>query len=244
MNAVIELLQRHRSIRKFQPIPLTPEQIEAIVSSAQLASSSSNVQAYSLIAVRDPDTLTELARLSGNQAYIADCGLFIVFCADLHRSEEAAKRHDEPFHVNTESFIIATVDAALAAQNAAIAAESLGLGICYIGGIRNSSEEVSRLLKLPQRVYPVFGLCIGTPDQEPSQRPRLPQAGVLHWNAYEEQTLQAGIDAYDRTTEQYYLERTQGKTVTTWSRGIADKFKKPIRTHMKTFLEARGFKLE
>ncbi|MEK8132884.1 oxygen-insensitive NADPH nitroreductase [Paenibacillus filicis] len=244
MNAVIELLQRHRSIRKFQPVPLTPEQIQAIVGSAQMASTSSNVQAYSLIAISDEATKRELARLAGNQAYVADSGLFIVFCADLHRIEEASKRHQDTFHTNTESFLVATIDAALAAQNAAVAAESLGLGICYIGAIRNNPEEVSQLLKLPQLVYPVFGMCIGTPDQEPSYRPRLPQAGILHWNAYEETTMQQGIDEYDRTIHQYYLERTQGQTVTTWSRGIADKYQKPVRAHVKTFLEARGFKLE
>ena len=35
--------------------------------------------------------------------------------------------------------MVTVIDAALAAQNAAIAAESMGLGICYIGGIRNQS---------------------------------------------------------------------------------------------------------
>ncbi|SDD63438.1 FMN reductase (NADPH) [Paenibacillus sp. UNCCL117] len=243
MNTVIELLQRHRSIRKFKPVPLTSEQIDAIVSSAQMASSSSNVQAYSLIAIRDAGIRSKLAELAGNQSYVADCGLFIVFCADLQRLQEATLRHREPFHTNTESFLVATVDAALAAQNAAVAAESLGLGICYIGGIRNSAEEVSRLLKLPQLVYPVFGLCIGTPDQEPSHRPRLPQAGVLHWDAYDEEAMKSGLDEYDRIMHNYYKERTQGKTLTTWSRGIADKYKKPVRAHMKAFLEARGFKL-
>ncbi|WP_159888504.1 oxygen-insensitive NADPH nitroreductase [Paenibacillus puerhi] len=244
MNAVIELLQRHRSIRKFKPVPLTSQQIEAIVSSAQMASTSSNVQAYSLIAIRDAATRSRLAELAGNQAYVADCGLFIVFCADLHRLEEAASRHEESFHTNTESLLVATVDAALAAQNAAVAAESLGLGICYIGGIRSEAEKVSSLLKLPKLVYPVFGMCIGTPDQQPSHRPRLPQDGLLHWDAYEEEAMQAGIDRYDRTMHEYYKERTQGKTLTTWSRGIADKYKKPVRAHMKSFLEARGFKLE
>ena len=63
----------------------------------------------------------------------------------------------------TEHFIIATVDVALSAQTTVIAAESMGLGICYIGALRNNPAEVSELLALPEHVYPVFGLCIGHP---------------------------------------------------------------------------------
>ena len=68
----------------------------------------------------------------------------------------------ETYEDSTENFIVATVDAALAAQNAAIAAESLGLGIVYIGGVRNSIAEFSETLELPELVYPVFGMCLVT----------------------------------------------------------------------------------
>lgn len=244
MNAVIQLLQSHRSIRKFKDIPLRADQLEAIVTSAQMASSSSNVQAYSIIAVSDPDKKQTLASLAGDQKYVAHNGMFLVFCADLNRLQMATNLQNEPFHQNAESFIVATVDAALAAQNAAIAAESLGLGVCYIGGIRNAPAEVSRLLELPPLVYPVFGLCVGVPDQEPSLRPRLPHEGLLHENAYNNEAVRSGIEAYDRTMYDYYKERTQGRTLTNWSRGIADKFKKPVRAHMRSFLEGQGFRLD
>ncbi|MGG2196648.1 MULTISPECIES: oxygen-insensitive NADPH nitroreductase [Paenibacillus] len=244
MNAVIQLLQSHRSIRKFKDIPLRKEQLEAIVTSAQMASSSSNVQAYSIVAVSDPDKKQTLARLAGNQTYVAHNGMFLVFCADLNRLQIATAQHGEPFHQNAESFIVATVDAALAAQNAAVAAESLGLGVCYIGGIRNAPDEVSRLLELPQLVYPIFGLCIGVPDQEPTIRPRLPLAGLLHENAYSDEAVRSGIEAYDRTMHEYYKVRTQGRTLTNWSRGIADKYRKPVRAHIRPFLEGQGFRLD
>ncbi|MFB6364294.1 oxygen-insensitive NADPH nitroreductase [Paenibacillus elgii] len=244
MNAVIDLLQSHRSIRKFKDVPLQPEHIDAIVASAQMASTSSNVQAYSIIAVTDPEKKQELARLAGNQAYVEHSGLFLVFCADLYRLREATELNGETFHQNTESFIVATVDATLAAQNAAVAAESLGFGIVYIGGIRNAPEDVSRLLQLPELVYPVFGMCVGVPDQEPSSRPRLPQQAVLHYNGYQADGVRQQIEAYDETMQEYYRERVGGKTVTTWSKGISDKFRQPVRTHMRSFLEARGFKLE
>ncbi|WP_217561571.1 oxygen-insensitive NADPH nitroreductase [Paenibacillus sp. GbtcB18] len=244
MNSVIDLLTRHRSIRKFKPDPIPGDQLQAIIASAQMASTSSSVQAYTIIAATDPALKKELARLAGNQAYVEQCGLFLVFCADLNRLRKATEQSGEVFHQNTESFLVASMDAALAAQNAAIAAESLGLGICYIGGIRNNPDGVSEALKLPELVYPVFGMCVGVPDQEPSLRPRLPQTAVLHENGYQSERSDEGVRRYDETTRKYYEERTGGKQSITWSRSMADKYRQPVRAHLKPFLEKQGFRLE
>ncbi|SEG65208.1 oxygen-insensitive NADPH nitroreductase [Paenibacillus sp. UNC499MF] len=244
MNSVIDLLTRHRSIRKFKPDPIPADQLQAIVASAQMASTSSSVQAYTIIAASDPALKKELARLAGNQAYVEQCGLFLVFCADLNRLRKATEQSGEVFHQNTESFLVASMDAALAAQNAAIAAESLGLGICYIGGIRNNPDGVAEALNLPELVYPVFGMCVGVPDQEPSLRPRLPQTAVLHENGYQSERSDEGVRLYDETTRKYYEERTGGKQSITWSRSMADKYRQPVRAHLKPFLEKQGFRLE
>ncbi|MFC9778550.1 oxygen-insensitive NADPH nitroreductase [Paenibacillus chitinolyticus] len=244
MNSVIDLLTRHRSIRKFKPDPIPGDQLQAIIASAQMASTSSSVQAYTIIAATDPALKKELARLAGNQAYVEQCGLFLVFCADLNRLRKATEQSGEVFHQNTESFLVASMDAALAAQNAAIAAESLGLGICYIGGIRNNPDGVAEALKLPELVYPAFGMCVGVPDQEPSLRPRLPQTAVLHENGYQSERSDEGVRRYDETTRKYYEERTGGKQSITWSRSMADKYRQPVRAHLKPFLEKQGFRLE
>src|SRR5690606_31594133 len=92
----------------------------------------------------------------------------------------------EAYYTDTvENFIVATVDTALAAQNAVIAAESLGLGAVYIGGLRNNIEQVSELLRLPELVYPLFGMCLGVPAQSPMTRPRLPLDSILHTDTYQ-----------------------------------------------------------
>ncbi|MNF93223.1 FMN reductase (NADPH) [compost metagenome] len=242
MNAIIDLLQNHRSIRKFTSEPVSIEQREAIIKAAQAASTSSNMQAYSVIHVSDQRMKTQLAELAGNQAYVSECPLFLVWCADLHRFATASHQHvDTPITGNAENFIIATVDAALAAQNAAIAAESLGLGVCYIGGLRNKPAEVSELLGLPQLVYPVFGMCIGMPDQEPLHRPRLPLEAVYHENRYTPNSSAAL--SYDETIRDYMNVRTGGKVDTTWSKEMAAKAQRP-RKHMKAFLSSQGFEVE
>lgn len=242
MNETIQLLQNHKSIRKFHNRPVEQEKLNAIIQAGQMASTSSNVQAYSVIGITNAESKKELAQLCGNQAYIEECPIFLVWCADLHRLRTAAALHDtEAVTDTTENFIIATVDTALAAQNATVAAESLGLGIVYIGGIRNQIAEVSKLLKLPKLVYPVFGMCLGYPDQEPIHRPRLPLEAVFHSETYQPENALPAISKYDETTRAYMLARSDGKVNHSWSEQMAVRMGKATRMQMKSYLSEQGF---
>lgn len=247
MNETISKMMEHRSIRKYSARTVTKEQVEQIVSAGQMASSSSNVQAYSVVAVTDADRKAKLAELCGHQAYVAECPVFLVWCADLSRLKRAAERHipSQPtYEGTTENFIVATVDTALAAQNAAVAAESLGLGIVYIGGIRNRSEEVVECLGLPRLVYPVFGMCLGYPDQDPGLRPRLPLSAVLHWDSYDADGQEEQVAQYDVVMSKYLHDRTGGAKDTPWSELMAEKLAQPARLHMREFLARQGFALK
>ncbi len=245
---VVQLLQRHRSIRKFTDQKIPEEILHKILLSAQMASTSSHLQAYSIIGVTDQKLRQQLAEYCGNQRYVETCAHFLVFCADLNRLDYVTRRQGVEVTETletTEKFIVATVDAALAAQNAAVAAESHGLGIVYIGGIRNHIEEVAKLLQLPKKVYPVFGMCLGYPAQDPQRKPRLPLTSVYFENRYPDlKTIEKDLDQYDAHVRQYYIERTQGKRQDTWSGMMAKTLATPSRTHMKTFLEKWGFPLK
>ncbi|GAB1158639.1 MULTISPECIES: oxygen-insensitive NADPH nitroreductase [Paenibacillus] len=244
MNETIELMMKHRSVRKFKPDPVSEEQLATIVAAGQMASSSSSVQAYSVVAVTEPELKSKLAALAGNQAYVEECPVFLVWCADLYRLSDAAKRHHpekESYADSTENFMVATIDVALASQNAALAAESLGFGIVYIGGLRNKIEEVTELLGLPEGVYPVFGMCVGIADQETGIRPRLPLNAVLHRNRYDAEETLRGVESYDETTKAYMAARTNGERTTPWSELMAKRLTEPARLQMKSYLEGRGF---
>ncbi|MBD1379743.1 oxygen-insensitive NADPH nitroreductase [Metabacillus arenae] len=246
MNTTIETILRHRSIRKFKDKALTDEQIETIVRSAQAASTSSYIQAYTIIGVDDLDIKARLAELAGNQSYVAENGHFFVFCADLHRHEVISELHSQDFSESlesTEKYMVAVIDAALAAQTASIAAESMGLGICYIGGIRNQLDKVSELLNTPDRVIPLFGLAVGYPDQEPYLKPRLPLENVYHKNGYQQndQLYKKQLEEYDQEISAYYHERTGGKRKETWTGQMAKMLSLPKRMYMKDFVEKKGF---
>jgi FMN reductase (NADPH) len=245
MNNVIETLLNHRSIRKYEDTPLTEEEIGTLVEAAQAASTSSYIQAYSIIGVKDKEKKKKLAELAGNQPYVETNGHLFIFCADLFRHEVLADMEGQEISTSiesTEKFMVAVIDAALAAQNAAVAAESMGLGICYIGGLRNNLEEVSRLLHTPKRVVPLFGMTVGRPLHESSKKPRLPFQHVYHEEEYNQnqERLQEQLREYNDTIQAYYTERTGGERSDTWTGQMASMLSKPSRMYMKEFVEKQG----
>jgi len=244
MNSVMQLLQSHRSIRKFTDQPVADELISDIIRCGQAAATSSNLQATTVIRVRNPDTRRAIARLAGDQEYVATAGAFLMFCADLNRSRQACEMQGGEFVTGmTEHFMIATIDVALFAQNCAIAAESAGLGICYIGGIRNDPAQATDLLGLPDQVYPVFGFCLGYPAQDPEIKPRLPLVVVLKEERYRDTGDVDGIRQYDEKLRQYYRTRTGGTKDSNWSLEMRDLVGKESRPHMRGFLKSRGFSM-
>lgn len=245
MNQIIETLLAHRSVRHFEDKSLSKEQIEKIVLSAQAASTSSFIQAYSIIGITDREKKQKLAQLVGNQPYVADNGHFFVFCADLHRHELIGEMEQMDLTESlesTEKFMVTVIDAALAAQNAAIAAESLGLGICYIGGIRNNLNEVCEILKTPKRVIPLFGMAVGYPKKLNDQKPRLPLSHIYHENEYEQDAsiLKAQLEEYNELISEYYHERTKGERNDTWSKQMAGMLSQPRRMYMHEFIKEHG----
>lgn len=163
MNATIDLLNAHRSIRAFTDQPIETSDLHTLIQAGQAAATSSFIQACTVINVTDAEKRQALAQFAGNQAYVAAAPVFLVFCADMKRHQLACQMHDAPMQSGfTEQFITATTDCALFAQNVIVAAESLEMGGVYIGGLRNNIAAVSELLELPELVYPVFGMCIKT----------------------------------------------------------------------------------
>lgn len=242
MNPIIDCLTAHRSIRRYKDTPVPDALLEKLVAAAQCASTSSHVQAYSVIIVRDKDVRRQIAELAGPQEWVEKAPVFLVFCADITRLEEACRRHGIQAETGwTEQGLVATVDTALMAQNMMIAAESVGLGGVFIGGIRNDPQTVCRLLEIPDQVYPAFGMCLGYPDQDPPPKPRLPLDIVLHQDRYDTQKMAKGLDNYDAKVNAYYTARSPALKDRTWTSGMAEFAGGKVRPHMQAFLASKGF---
>ncbi|WP_085507794.1 oxygen-insensitive NADPH nitroreductase [Thalassobacillus devorans] len=242
MNEMIENLLSHRSIRKFKSKKLNEQQIEMIISSAQHASTSSYMMAYSIIGVTDEEKKADLAEITG-QSYVKDNGHFLIFCADLNRV--TVKANEEEYEAmrdnleNSEHFLVSAIDAALAAQNAAIAAESMGLGICYIGSVRNNIARVDELLDLPKHVIPLFGMAIGYPAHHPEQKPRLPIDAVYFENSYRQH--EDVLDRFDDRIAKYYEKRSENNRTDTWTDQMKRRFQNTIRMDVTDHVKKKGF---
>jgi FMN reductase (NADPH) len=120
----------------------------------------------------------------------------------------------------------------------------MGLGIVYIGGIRNDPQGVVEVLSLPELVYPVFGMCVGYPDQDPEIRPRPRMDLIYHENEYYSDQYDRGFAEYDQVMREYYRRRTKGGKDTTWTEQMAEKFARASRPHLRGFLEKQGFRFQ
>lgn len=245
-NEIVNLLQSHRSIRKYTDEPIPKEMLEEILTSAQWAPSSHHVQAYSIIIVDDQKKKQALSEVAGSQKYVADCPIFLVFCADFYRLSLTCEMWDTDFEISqAENVVVAAVDTALAAENALVAARSFGLGGVMIGGIRNNPDRVKELLGLPDYTIPIMGMCLGFPDQDPWQKPRTPKEVVVHYNQYKPKgEIIQGLEAYEDISADYYKRRTNGVRQEGWTKQMAKYLSKPRRAHLKGFIKKQGFNLE
>jgi len=177
---------RHRSHRSYLPDPVPDTQIERLVDAARYASTSSFIQAYSVVAVREEELKNECARLCGGQQHIVEAPVFFAICADLHKIARACVDHETELRSDSfELFLQTTIDAALLGQNLQLAVEAEGLGACMIGGARNHPLQLAKALALPKHCFVVFGMTVGKPNDDPVPRGRMPLSGVLHWNRYD-----------------------------------------------------------
>ena len=186
----LSALTRHRSVRRYSDEPISEETVESLIFAAQSASTSSNLQLWTAISVQEPTSRKLRAEFCGNQAQVQEAPWFFAFIVDLHRLEVAARANGEdPAGLDYMEFaLMGAIDAAIAAERMVCAAETLGLGTCYIGGLRNQPAAVAELLKLPTMTFGVFGLCLGYPAQDDVSaiKPRFDQNTVWHREVYQE----------------------------------------------------------
>lgn len=194
---MIATLLNHRTIRKYKAEMLPNAMLEVILEAGCRASTTGNMQVYSIINTTSVELKNELAPLHFNQRMIQDAPNILTFCADFNRFNKWCRMSNaEPGYDNFLSFITAAIDALLVAQNVAVAAEEHGLGICYLGTTIYNAGKIIEVLKLPKGVVPITTLTVGWPDEDPKQVDRLPLAAVLHSEIYQDYTNQRLAELY------------------------------------------------
>ena len=232
MTETIKLMQSHSSVRRFKEEEIPQEDLNEILTAAQMASSWKNFQSYSVILVRSQEKKDALYELVPQEA-IRQSAAFLLFVGDLNRAEKGARLHTDTFQPQGVEGLLIT--AALAGQNTLLAAESLGYGGVIIGLVRYKSVEVAELFNLPDYTYPVFGIALGVPNQKHDVKPRLPLENVVFEEEYQEQTAEA-IEAYDRVQTEY----AGARATTTWSQRLAEQFGQPEPSSTRENLEQKN----
>ncbi len=195
-NPTIDLMLNRKSIRAYKAEQPSDEVVETIVRAGQQAPFA--YQLGSLLLCRDAEKNPFNAPL-----------LFTI-CVDLHRFELIMERRGWKTGSNDLSLMVLGIqDAALMSENMVMAAESLGLGSCFLGAAPYYAADTIREYSLPPRVFPLVGLTMGYPAENPPVRPRYPLEFTLFEGRYpslDEETIRKAMQRMDEgyLAQDYY----------------------------------------
>ncbi|NSW93077.1 MAG: nitroreductase family protein [Bacteroidales bacterium] len=202
MKDISEILLKRKTIRKYLDKPVDEKLLDEILKEGCRASTTGNMQVYSIIITQDTEKKKELLPLHFNQRMVTEAPVVLTFCADFNRFNRwCILRKAVPGYDNFLSFMTAAIDALLVAQTICISAEARGLGICYLGTTTYMAHKIIGALNLPAGVVPVTTVTIGWPAEDPEQVDRLPLEAIVHKEVYHDYT--------DKDIEKYYHDKEQ-----------------------------------
>ncbi|OGA20641.1 MAG: NADPH-dependent oxidoreductase [Betaproteobacteria bacterium RIFCSPLOWO2_02_FULL_67_26] len=245
-------MAEHRSHRKFSDQRVAPGLLRLLFECALSAPSKSDLQQADIIHVADRAKVKAIADSIPDMPWIANAPVFLVFCGNNRRIRQIGDWRGKPFaNEHLDHFLNAAVDAALVMMSFIRAAEAVGLGACPISHVRNHPRELSRLLELPDAVFPVAGLCVGYPAEPGRISARLPLEVTVHVDRYDESGVKEKIDAYDRRRHalapyrrQRYADRYANVDFYGWSEDKARQYSVPERADFGAFIRSKGFSLK
>lgn len=188
---MLDVLNNHRTIRKYSDNAIDDGLLNEILEAGIRASTTGNMQVYSVVVTRDEEKKAALSPCHFNQPMVKEAPVTLTFCADFNRFNLwCIQNNAQPGYDNFLSFVTAAIDALLVAQNVCVAAEAKGLGICYLGTTTYTADKIIDLLKLPKGVVPITTVTLGYPDEKPELTDRLPLDAVVHREEYKNYSVE------------------------------------------------------
>lgn len=251
-TGTLAAMAAHRSIRTFADRPVDDALVRTLCAVALSAPTKSDLQQADIVIVVDQAVRAKLDEWCGENPWVAAAPVFLVFCANNRRQARIHELRGHAFaNDHLDAFFNAAVDAAICLSAFVTAAEAAGLGTCPISAIRNRAADVSALLGLPARVFPVAGLCVGWPAGPGTISPRLPTSLRVHRDRYDEGDLDAAIAAYDarrNRTKPFSKQRDTARFGTApdygWSEDKARQYAGVERADFGAYIRSIGFKLD
>jgi nitroreductase len=225
--------------------------LDILLATALSASAKSDFQQASVLRIADRAKRQAVAALFPAMPWIGKAPVFYVFLGDARRLEQVAQLRGKIIGNGTlEGFFNAAIDAALVMQTFILAAESMGLGCCPISVIRNRVDEIAAICALPDKVFPVAGLCVGYPAEPGHVSMRLPRTLTVHRDTYDDAALAEQVDSYDHARDaRHAIARDQQRAPDRfgyadfygWSEDKARQAASPEGAAFPLYLRAHGF---
>jgi nitroreductase len=245
-------LSMRGSVRSFHPTPPAPGELDTIAALALAAPTKSDLQQRDIILITDPDQMERVKKILGNEAWVSGSPALAVFCANNRRQRILHEMRGHKFaNDHLDAFFNASVDAAIVLATFVLAAEAAGFGTCPISAIRNKANEASDILGLPDHVFPIAGLAVGSPAEAAEPSLRLPLSLTIHQNRYMQDEPHSAIDEYDRRRAELQPYEKQRKEERfgniepyTWSEDKSRQYSFPERSDFGAFIRGKGFLLD
>ncbi len=156
---VIEAIFTRRSVREFEEIPLTQNQVTTLLKAAMQAPSAHNRQPWHFIVIDDRQILNQIADFHPYAKMLYQAPLAITVCGDLQLED-----NDRYLALNC----------AAATQNILLAAHGMGLGAVWIGIYPREQRirTIKSLLNLPLHIVPISMVAVGHKAREPQPKNR------------------------------------------------------------------------
>ena len=243
----IDTILNHRTIREFKSSPVPPQQLSVLLDVAKRTASSTGMQSFSIIRIVNPELKAEIAKVCC-QPYVARVPELFIFIVDCYRNAQNAREQGvvTPAEGDSDRFFQGWSDACLAAQNMVTAAELGGFGTVYFGSILNDAPKMIELLDLPKLTFPVVGVGLGVPNQQPQLKPRMPREANVFDDHYQKfDNYLELLEDYDEEMGEYYDLRDANRRVDSFTLQVVKRLQNPTPVRQQLFqqIAAQGFKL-
>lgn len=169
MDALSCIMSR-RSIRKYEPRGISPDDVDLIVRAAMAAPSAGNQQPWRIIVLNERAVLDGAADTTPYGKMLLEAPLALVVASDTRDLKHPGMWQQ---------------DCSAAVQNALLAAHALGLGAVWLGYWPKMERvtPLKELLGMPEGVEPLAVLAIGHPAEEKSPAGRY-EPSFVHVNTW------------------------------------------------------------
>ena len=167
-----ESIEKRRSIRNFNDVPVEWEKVGNILRAAQLAPSSGNVQDCKFVVVTDKTKRAAIANAALKQHWIAKAPVIIIIYSDPKPTQRFYGLRGEKLYTIQNS--------AAAAENILLAATDQGLASCWVGAF--DENMINKVIGAPDTVRPQAVIPIGYSDESPEMPRRHKLVDLVYIN--------------------------------------------------------------